>query len=166
MAKIVIGIFRDSKSAGGAVADLKKMPHIKDISVIARDDHTMDLKSYQVKKDVGIGMLQGSALGAAIGGLTALIPATTPAAVISIGGLIVSGHLAVILAAFTGAATGGIVGGFVNAGVPEAAARQFEERLSAGYVIITVDTDELSADTVEAVLKNHLAGEVNIFNKT
>ncbi|MGH9884446.1 MAG: hypothetical protein ACREBE_02890 [bacterium] len=89
---------------------------------------------------VGAGGLVGGGLGWLVGIGTFAIP--------GIGPFIAAGPIMAALGgAAIGAAVGGVTGAFVGLGIPELEAKQYEERLRDGNVLISVHTE--NAEEVE-----------------
>lgn len=144
---ILIGTFNDIKQAEQAVYDLKGVGFSPDaISIAARDMSSLsELKAEGVKETgdgaVG-GALGGGALGAVLGWLlaggTILIP--------GVGPIIAAGiFTATVGGALIGGTLGGVAGALVASGLPEEHAREYEEQLKSGRVLVVVKTPDAHA---------------------
>jgi hypothetical protein len=144
---ILVGTFGDIKQAEQVVYDLKGAGFSPDaISVAAKDMSSLtELKSEGVKETtdgaVG-GAIGGGALGAALGWLlaggTALIP--------GIGPIVAAGiFTATVGGALLGGTLGGVAGALVASGLPEEHAREYEENLKSGRVLVVVKTPDAVA---------------------
>src|SRR5206468_9722784 len=136
--------FSDIKQAEQVVYDLKGAGFSPDaVSVAAKDMSSLtELKTEGVKETtdgaVG-GAIGGGAVGAALGWLlaggTALIP--------GVGPIVAAG---IFTATFGGALLGGTIGGVAGAliasGLPEEHAREYEEQLKSGRVLVVVKTPD------------------------
>lgn len=139
MKKTILGIFRDSKLAGQCVSELKDKGYTKDISVIAKNDSDRDLVSHDVKQDIADGTTAGAA--------SFVIPGM---------GLVVLGPIATTLTgAAAGALTGGIVETLVDWGVPEKQAKEYQDRIKNGEVLIAVDADEEHQSHIKNIMDNY-----------
>jgi hypothetical protein len=155
---VLVGTFDDIKQAEQVVFDLKAAGFSPDaISVAAKDMSSLaDMKAEEVRETtdgaVG-GALGGGALGAVLGWLlaggTALIPGIGPVIAAGIFAATVSGAL-------IGGTLGGIAGALVASGLPEEHARQYEEHLKSGRVLVVVKTPDAEAlVTAKEVFAGH-----------
>jgi hypothetical protein len=79
----------------------------------------------------------GSVVGGGVGATLAAMFAVGANVVVPGLGLVVAGPIAAALAgAGAGAATGGLIGALVGAGIPEARAREYEEGVRQGGIVI------------------------------
>lgn len=158
MTKVIAGLFNDSKEAGEAVADLKAAGFTEDISVIAKDSDKEEVSEHLVKTDVTGGAVGGAVTGGALGGLLGLLAGVATVVAPGIGTLIVAGPLAAawgLTGAAAGALTGGLVGALTDAGISKDKAKQFEEAVQRGEVLVVVSADEKSETKVRSILDNH-----------
>lgn len=163
MPSLVVGLFTNSQKAGKAIASLKEKGYTDDISVIAKNQ-AGEISEHQVKDDIGQGMATGMAVGAPLGALAGLIVGTVS---IPITGalLIIAGPLTVawgLTGAAVGALGGGLVGALVKTGVPEEKAKQFENHIMKGEVLVTIDAKEANTKIVERDL--HKLGAYDIYS--
>lgn len=94
-----------------------------------------------------------AATGAAIGGLGGVLVGLGVLAVPGIGPLLAAGPLAGALGGLlAGGAAGGVIGGLSAIGVPEEYARDYAARIEQGHTLVSVRTDEVTADPVERIL--------------
>lgn len=156
----VNALFSDSKHAGLAVSELKEKGYAESMSVLAKDEETGETKLHNVEQDVTDGIVSGAAAGAGIGTITALLAGATSLAIPGVG-LVAIGPLATALAAAgAGAATGGVVGALVDQGIAEDDAKEFEQAVSRGEVLVSVTPDHEKENAVVAILSKHGADEV------
>ena len=94
-----------------------------------------------------------AATGAALGGLGGLLVGLGVLAVPGIGPLLAAGPLAGALGGMlAGGAAGGVIGGLSAIGVPEEYARDYAARIEQGHTLVSVRTDEVTADPAERIL--------------
>ncbi|OJV99728.1 MAG: hypothetical protein BGO39_12290 [Chloroflexi bacterium 54-19] len=144
---ILVGTFDDVKQAEQVVYDLKGAGFPADaVSLAAKDMSSLnELKSDEGKEatDGAVGgAIGGGALGAALGWLlaggTALIP--------GIGPIVAAGiFTATVGGALIGGTLGGVAGALVASGLPEEQAREYEENLKSGRVLVVVKTPDAEA---------------------
>ncbi len=101
---------------------------------------------------------EGSGIGAAVGGAAglglglAVVAGLLPA----IGPVIAGGTLVALLAsAGAGAVAGTVVGALIGLGVPEDAARWYEDQLAAGRVIVVVQNAGGRAAEAQRIFQRH-----------
>ena len=83
------------------------------------------------------GMGKGGAIGGGIGAALGALFAIGTSIVIPGLGLVVAGPLAAALAGLgAGGATGGLIGALIGAGIPEDRAREYEQGINAGGILI------------------------------
>ncbi len=151
MSTEVTGIFRNVDKAESAVSTLVDMgiPRQK-ISVLMSDE--VGRKNFKVKdsskapEGVATGAVAGGAIGAIAGGLTAVGTVTMTGGV----GLLAAGPLVAALAGGgAGAGVGGLVGGLIGSGMTENEAKIVEKNLSAGSVLIGVESPDDMSEKVK-----------------
>jgi len=101
---------------------------------------------------------RGAAVGAVAGLAAGLLALTIP----GIGLVLAAGPLA--LAAASGAIAGGVYGGLRDIGIDETAARDYEERLRGGNVLLTALIPPMSEARVRVILDEHGAEDIS-FNE-
>ncbi len=144
---MLTGMFRDRESAESAYNSAISRGYSKDDVNLMMTDQTRDSwYSGQDVGDSGLGSkaLEGAGAGSAIGGtLGAIIGgiAAIGTSVLLPGvGLIIAGPLAAALAgAGAGGLTGGLVGALVGSGIPEDRAKEYEEGVKNGGVVMGVN---------------------------
>lgn len=163
--RMVTGLFRDRDSAERAYGSLSTRGYSKDdVNVLMSDEtrktHFADDK-HDATTDLGDKAWEDAGKGAAIGsGVGATI-----AAVLAIGttlaipglNLLVAGPLAAALAgAGAGGLTGGLIGALVGHGVPEEKAKEYDEGIRKGNIMMGVNarTDE-DAEYFENEFRTH-----------
>lgn len=138
------GVYYDRNTAEDAVNRLHGMGYNPDdISVMAKDhDKARDFAEATGTK-APQGTVTGGVIGGALGAIIAGLTATgSIAAIAGTGGAaapLVAGPLAAALAGLGGGGLiGGIIGALVGAGIPEDRAREYEEGLNNGGMLIGV----------------------------
>jgi hypothetical protein len=87
--------------------------------------------------------IEGSSIGAALGGLAGLLIGFSAIAIPGIGALVVAGPLvAAVAGGVVGAAAGGLVDALVHLGVPREEASRHIEGLARGGAVVTVTIDD------------------------
>src|SRR6185437_858057 len=114
-----------------------------DIGVVLDEKTSKDIAGDFAKTNGSEGVAAGATIGGILGAILAGLTATgSIAAVAATGGLaapLVVGPLAAALAGLgTGAVGGGIVGGLIGLGVGEKRAKEYEQGLSEGGILIAV----------------------------
>ncbi len=148
--RILTGMFRDRESAERAYNSALSRGYTKDEVNLMMSDKTRDTW-FADGDDSGLGSkaLEGAGTGSAIGGTLGAIIAGIAAIGTSIVlpglGLVVAGPIAAALAgAGAGGLTGGLIGALVGSGIPEDRAREYEEGIKSGGLVMGVNprTDE------------------------
>jgi uncharacterized protein YjbJ (UPF0337 family) len=145
--RMLTGLFRDRESAEGAYNSAISRGYSKDDVNVMMSDQTRDKYFSDADADddgLGSKALEGAGTGGAIGGtLGAIIGgiAAIGTSVLLPGlGLIVAGPLAAALAgAGAGGLTGGLVGALIGSGIPEDRAREYEEGVKNGGIVMGVN---------------------------
>jgi uncharacterized membrane protein len=165
------GMYFDRDEAESAVDRLNGLGYTQnDISVVM-DDKTRE-KAFA--SEVGAKTTEGVATGAVAGGLLGAIVAGVAAtgsvfAVVGTGGVaapLVIGPLAAALAGLgVGGAAGGILGGLIGLGIGEQRAKQYEQGLREGGILIAVRPKGEHTEKVREALRDRYtadyAGEVS-----
>jgi hypothetical protein len=99
----------------------------------------------------------GSAIGGTLGAIIAGIAAIGTSVLIPGLGLVVAGPLAAALAgAGAGGLTGGLIGALVGSGIPEDRAREYEEGIKSGGLVMGVNPrNQEDADYFENEWRNN-----------
>jgi len=83
----------------------------------------------------------GAAMGV-VGGVLGLLAGIGSLAIPAVGPFIAAGPIMAALSGIAaGAVTGGVIGAFVGLGIPELEAKQYENKLKAGNVLVSVHTE-------------------------
>lgn len=133
----VIGVFNSPFEADAAVENIMSRGIARDhVSLMVNKstrDHHFKIDSNKSKTAEGVGY------GAVLGGLAAGL-GTAAAGIASVtlpGALLITGPLAVSLAAGTaGAAVGGLAGGLIGVGIPEDEVKLVEKEIDDGNILV------------------------------
>lgn len=122
-----------------------------------------------VKDTPGEGAGKGAMIGGSIGAIAGI--ATVAGLIPVVGPIFAAGPLVVALGlgagavgataagAITGAAAGGLIGALVAWGTPENVAKSYEERVSAGDILVSVHSER--SEEVRSIMQNNNASNVN-----
>lgn len=160
---IVGGVFPNAKAVEAELHDLQDMGFSeKDISIFAQDESQLENIDQMVDSDdvttntedrgsnagkgLGWGALSGGVLGGLAGLLAGGVAITIPgAAPLAVAGAGATG----LLGAGAGAVGGGIVGVLVGAGLPEEQAKEFEQFIEDGKIVVLVKVNDAQRAQVE-----------------
>ncbi|WP_227940302.1 general stress protein [Alkalihalobacillus deserti] len=156
---IIGGVFRNQEEAIRAIEGLHVIGYTKeDISVFAKDsDDVKDIQSETGSevteknsgrgKNAGKGFGIGAGTGGVLGGIAGIIASVGLLAIPGIGVLAAAGPLATALTgAAIGAGGGGLVGALTGAGIPEEHAKEYEDHLNKGHIVVLVEADQERED--------------------
>src|SRR5687768_14850956 len=140
----VYGIYPDQLSVENAVDTLRSAGFRNtDISVLFPENEGTKDFALQKQTKAPEGAVSGAGSGAVIGGALGWLAGIGALAIPGVGPLIAAGP---ILATLSGLAVGGTVGGLsgalIGAGIPEYEAQQYEGRLRAGHILLSVHADD------------------------
>lgn len=142
---VLTGMFRDRDSAERAYNSAISRGYTQDDVNVMMSDQTRD-SWFSDDADTGLGSKAmegagtGSAIGGTLGAIIAGIAAIGTSVLIPGLGLVVAGPLAAALAgAGAGGLTGGLIGALVGSGIPEDRAREYEEGIKNGGLVMGVN---------------------------
>jgi hypothetical protein len=171
MATTVVGLFEDLQHAQAAVEGLQQNGFVRDdisimLSEAARDaetDENLDRAAdITTDPDDGMGSTTGASTGAAFGGAAGLLLGLAAFALPGVGPVLATGPIVAGLSgALLGAATGGVIGALADLGVSEEEAGHYAEGVRRGGVLVTVKTDEATADVARKVMLEHSVIDMN-----
>lgn len=143
MNKRIVGVYNSGEEALAAIEDLQRQGYDrKDISAIAKNDRDVEEISRETDTKTEEGLAKGAAAGGILGGLTGLLIGAGALAIPGIGPLVAAGPLAGALSgAALGAGTGGLAGALIGMGIPEDEAKQYEEEVKNGKILVLLDSD-------------------------
>lgn len=161
----VIAIFSDSEKAGKAVGELKNAGFTNDISVVARDVNQPGIVDHEVKQDLADGAAAGATTGAILGAIGAVLVGAASFAIPG-AGVVVLGPLATLLTGTAaGAATGGLVGALVDWGVPDAKAKEYQQHVDSGDVLVAVTADADKISVIQSTLKSYGPADMDVIER-
>jgi hypothetical protein len=151
--RTVVGLFSHRSAAEAAVRDLRDAGFADDRIGVAMQER---VEQGDLLEEVGSEPAEGAAKGAVSGGLVGgLVWLLGSLLIPGIGPVLAGGVLASTLAGIgLGAATGGLLGALVGLGVPEEAAKHFEQGFRQGGTLVTVDAGERTPEAL-AILSRH-----------
>src|SRR5450432_1519766 len=157
MEKVVFGIAKTENQAISIANQLKTAGFSEnDISVLFPDKTgTRDFAHEQHTK-APEGAATGAGSGAILGGALGWMVGIGALAIPGLGPFIAAGPIMAALAgAGAGAAAGGVTGALVGIGIPEYEAKQYEEKMNGGNILISVHTEDAAERTrVKEIFKN------------
>ncbi|HBV97021.1 MAG: membrane protein [Peptococcaceae bacterium BICA1-7] len=160
MSRTVISAFDSREGAEKAVNDLRGKGFEKDISILAKDDHSREnAKGTDAPYSGGDSVANGVSTGGVAGGLIGLAAGAGALAIPGIGPLLAVGPIAGLL---SGAATGGIAGGLADYGIPAERGRFYEDKIKQGSMLVTVKCDDNKAQEASGVLTQYGGQNVEI----
>ena len=142
-----VSIFNQLLGAGFSDNDISVLfPDSEATRHFAHEQHTKAPEG--AAAGAGGGVVIGGALGWLVGIGTLVIP--------GVGPFIAAGPIMVALAgAGAGAAAGGLTGALIGMGMPEYEARQYEEKMKGGNILISVHTEDGAERTrAKEIFKN------------
>lgn len=140
--KSVLGMVRNRAQADAVTAALMTTGFTKgDVSTLQLGRQPSGELMHGLPKPVYTGTYGG--VGAAIGTLMGLLVGLGVLSIPGIGPFFVIGTVvAAISAVFMGAVFGGVVGSVVGLGVAELHARQYESKIRAGAILMSISVDD------------------------
>ena len=153
--KLLVGVFEKVDEAVDVIKRLKEAGYKEaEITVAVKDDEKQE--QIDDKADIKVDsqgyaekISGGAAIGGALGGLYAALPALGLVTIPGIGPILAAGPLAGILGGVAaGGVTGGLIGALVEYGVDEEDAKSYEYLLEQGKIIILVENKENLRDDV------------------
>jgi hypothetical protein len=146
--RMLTGMFRDRDSAERAYSSLQSRGYSdKDINLMMSDDtRKKHFDKDHDRHDTGLGnkAMEGAGVGSAIGGtlgaIVGAIAAVGTAVALPGLGLVIAGPIAAGLAgAGAGGLTGGVLGALVGSGIPEDRAKEYEQGIKEGGIVMGVN---------------------------
>lgn len=153
-------VYNDYDSAAGAVDRLHGLGYTQnDISVMAKDRDRAQAFAEKHGTKAPEGTVTGGVIGGALGAIIAGLTATgSVAAVVGTGGAaapLVAGPLAAALAGLgAGSVAGGIIGALVGAGIPEHKAKEYEQGINNGGMLVGVNARPEHRDQLRDIFGN------------
>lgn len=141
----LVGVFKTEESAIFAIKKLKMDGYAsEDISVIAKQrgklDRIEDITHVHVETQATTGAAAGALAGGMLGGIAALLVEFGVFTIPGIGPLLATGPIAVTLSAIlAGGAVGGVSGALIEFGFSEADAKEYQNFINEGNILVLVD---------------------------
>ncbi len=160
MDKKVVGVFKTEASAIQAIEGLKRDGYeSNDISVIAKQNDQLDrieeVTDVKVKHEHA-GAVTGAVAGGVLGGIGALLLEFGVLAIPGVGPFLAAGPIAATITGLVaGGAVGGISGALIDLGINESDAKEYEQNLNDGNILVLVD----DRDNRDLVYKNFSENE-------
>lgn len=133
-----------------------------DMSVLMADKTGVRDSGYEKHSKAPEGTATGAAAGAIAGGALGWMAGIGALAIPGAGPFIAAGPIMAALAGTAiGGSAGGVTGGLIGLGMPEFEAKQYEGKLSAGNILISVHTEDgEQAKRAEQVMKGSGAKDI------
>lgn len=162
----LVGVFQTEQQASQAIEELKASGINKDnISVIAKDKKDLKHISEETGTKAPEGIATGAAAGGTIGGVAGLLAGIGMMAIPVFGPIMAAGPIAVTLAgAAAGAAGGGLVGGLIGLGIPEDQAKEYENNVKEGQILVLVDEQTGRQVTVYDIFRKNQASNTKYYD--
>jgi hypothetical protein len=147
MKQAVYGIANTVEQANAIVERARATGFLdEDISVLLPDkDGTRDF-AHEKNTKAPEGVATGGVAGLGVGGALGLLAGIGALAIPGVGPFIAAGPIMGALSgAAVGGATGGLIGGLVGLGIPEFEAKQYEGKVRAGNILVSVHTEDSKA---------------------
>ena len=164
----VVGVFDGPNHAEQALNGLKSQGFTPEqVSVVAQDKR--DVKQMAENTDMagGEGAAAGAMTGGVLGGLAGFLIGISALVIPGIGPIVGTGIIISTLAgAGIGAVAGGLVGALTAQGVDESDAREYEEHVKAGSILLTVHADSAAQEQQAREVFNGVSGgSVRSYNR-
>ncbi|WP_181280619.1 general stress protein [Aphanothece hegewaldii] len=166
-----VGTFSSRRDAENALNQLREsgfpMEHVSVLGKNAENDDRLggasvnDTHSGDAKEGAGVGAVTGTVLG----GVTGLLIGLEALLIPGVGPFLAAGTLATTLAgAGIGAAAGGLVGALADLGIPEDEARGYNDRISQGDYLVTVEGTLDEIERAGMIFQNRGIRDWNIYD--
>lgn len=139
-----------------------------DISVLMPQEHDSEKLTREKITKAPEAVTTGASTGFIIGGTLGWLAGIGAIVIPGIGPLIAAGPILALLAgAGTGAALGGLTGGLIGLGIPEFEAKQYENHLKDGGILLSVHTDNSEwIEKAKKILKETGARDISTVGET
>lgn len=143
MNNAVFGIANTAEQAESIVTRLQSLGiQTSDVSVLFPDKAGTRDFAHEKNTKAPEGATTGGLAGMGVGGALGLLAGIGALAIPGVGPLIAAGPImAALSGAAVGGATGGLIGALVGLGIPELEAKQYEGKVRAGNILISVHTE-------------------------
>jgi hypothetical protein len=164
MSQAVYGIANTQQQANAIVERLQTTGFLNDdISVLFPDKEGTRDFAHEKNTKAPEGAAAGGVAGLGVGGAVGLLAGLGALAIPGVGPFIAAGPIMGALSgAAVGGAAGGIIGGLVGMGIPEYEAKQYEGKVRAGNILISVHTeDSKSRSRAKEILESSGAKDIS-----
>ena len=165
MSKSIICLVPDRLCAENVVRDLIATGFTPDdISALFPDRAGTRDFAHEKHTKAPEGAATGAGAGGALGGTLGLLAGIGALAIPGLGPFIAAGPLmAALSGAAVGAAVGGVTGALIGMGVPEFEAKQYESKLKAGSILLSVRVEDAEeTKRAKEVLERHSAEAISV----
>ena len=165
MSKAVICIAKTQAQAETIVSRLESAGvSTSDISVLMPDRSGSRDFAHEHNTKAPEGATIGGSAGGVAGGVLGLLAGIGALAIPGVGPFIAAGPImAALSGAAVGATLGGITGALVGLGMPEYEAKQYEDKVKGGNILVSVHTyDNDEAKRIKDILQDVDADDVSI----
>jgi hypothetical protein len=144
MKHAVYGIANTAPQANAIIERLQSSGFLDaDISVLFPDKQGTRDFAHEKNTKAPEGATAGGVAGLGVGGALGLLAGVGALAIPGMGPFVAAGPImAALSGAAVGGAAGGIIGGLVGLGIPEYEAKQYEGKVRAGNILISVHTED------------------------
>jgi hypothetical protein len=138
--EVVFGIFASKSRLDDAVGALRNAGFANtDVSVLVPESVGAETLTTEKSSKAPEGAATGAGSGLLLGGALGWFVGVGALAIPGVGPLIAAGPiLAALAGAGIGSALGGVTGAVIGMGIPEYEAKKYEERVSAGNILLSV----------------------------
>jgi len=141
--KAVIGLVQTSAQAEQVVTALQSSGFTKDdISVLLPDEKATRDFAHEKNTKAPEGSAVGATAGGLLGGTLGVLAGIGALAIPGLGPFIAAGPImAALSGAAAGATVGALTGALVGLGIPELEAKQYENKVKGGNILLSVHTE-------------------------
>jgi hypothetical protein len=142
--KAVVGLAKSEEQAARIVDGLRSAGFSSnDVSVLLPDKEGTRDFAYEHNTKAPEGAATGAATGGVLGGALGWLAGIGALAIPGLGPFVAAGPImAALSGAAAGATVGGLTGALVGMGIPELEAKQYENKVKSGSILISVHTDD------------------------
>jgi uncharacterized membrane protein len=155
MAQHVFGLFETQEAARTLISELGRYVLHDKISVITKADQ---LPEYATEPRETDNIINGTLIGAAIGGFLGLGATLATAFYPTAGNLLVT--LGPLAGATYGTWSGGMVGALVDIGISPPNAEHYHDQVAAGKILLSAEVTEENRDLVKQLFQDYGAEAV------
>ncbi|MDF2725735.1 MAG: low temperature-induced protein [Paenibacillus sp.] len=156
--KKLVGVFTDEQEAIRAIEGLKRQGYRSgEISVITKNRDDARVVEEETGSMAPEGVAAGAAAGGMLGGAAGLLAGIGALTIPGIGPILAAGPIvAALTGAAVGAGAGSLVGGLIGLGFSETDARQYNEYLDEGRILVLVPSrNERDHDVYDTFRSNN-----------